>query len=298
LDAGVEVQVESVMQHNGLKYLGQYRGKTFVIKYGGSIMKNLAAREAFIRDIGSLRDAGISIVIVHGGGPNISNLLDRLNISSTFVKGLRVTDKAVMEAVEMALSGQVNKELVGSLCVNGTSAIGLSGRDGNLLEAERKCLYENGEEIDIGYVGEVVNVNTRLLDDLMNIGQVLVISPVGCDREGNVYNINADYAAAAISGALRAEKLILLSDVEGLYGDMNDKSTLIRFATVKDIKMYMEIGVIAGGMIPKMESCIKAMENGTASIHLLDGRVEHCLIYDLCPSLAPGGFLAGTRLAV
>lgn len=216
-----------------LPYIKKFRGKTFVIKYGGSIMKNEEAKEAFIEDIVLMKLVGIQLVIVHGGGPKISDLLERLDIKTEFVKGLRKTDKQTMEIVEMVLSGHINKELASDLCNHGINAIGISGRDDGLIQAEKKYLYVDGVQTDIGYVGEVVNVNDKVLFDLLDRGYLPVISPVGCDQSGNTYNINADYVAGAVSAALKAEKMIVLSDVSGLYGDVNDPSTFISSLHVK-----------------------------------------------------------------
>ncbi|MFZ5969776.1 MAG: acetylglutamate kinase [Bacillota bacterium] len=276
-----------------LPYIKKFRGKTFVIKYGGSIMKSEEARNAFIEDVVLLKLVGINIVIVHGGGPNISDLLSKLNIETEFVKGLRITDKKTMEAVEMILSGQVNKEITGCLCQHGISALGISGRDSNLIEAKKKYLYDGDEMIDIGYVGEVVSVNSKLLEDLLEKGYLPVISPVGCDQEGNIYNINADYVAAAVSASLQAEKLILLSDVKGLYKDINEPSTFISSITVKEIVESIRTGMINGGMIPKMECCMEALEKGTKNIHLIDGRKEHSLLLEIFTDSGIGTMVIG-----
>lgn len=261
--------------------LNKFKGKTFVIKYGGSIMNNKASQNAFIEDIFYMRQIGINIVIVHGGGLEISKWLNKTGTQSKFVKGLRVTDEKTMEIVEMVLSGKVNKDLASKLSIKGVNAVGLSGRDGNLIKAKKKYLFDNDKVIDIGYVGEVVKVNFQLLNNLLMNGIVPVISPVGYDSEGNKYNINADYAASFVSSALNSEKLIILTDIEGIYMDINDKSSLISCINIGEIKQYINEGIINGGMIPKMECCIEAIENGTESVHLIDGRCEHSLIFDI-----------------
>ena len=264
-----------------LPYIKKFRGKTFVIKYGGSIMKSEEAKEAFIEDIVLLKLVGIQVVIVHGGGPKISDLLDRLEIKTEFIKGLRKTDKETMEVVEMVLSGHINKGLVSDLCKHGINALGLSGKDDRLIQTKKKYLYENEEQIDIGYVGEVVSINAKMLIDLLDKGYLPIISPVGCDDEGNTYNINADYVASAMSSALSAEKLIILSDVPGLYRNINDPSTFISAVTVDEIEDYIKDGGINGGMLPKMECCVNAIKEGTKNVHLIDGSQLHSLLLEI-----------------
>ena len=276
-----------------LPYIKKFRGKTFVIKYGGSIMKSEASKEAFIEDIVLLKLVGIQVVIVHGGGPKISDLLGRLNIETEFIKGLRKTDKQTMEIVEMVLSGHINKELASDLCRHGINAIGISGRDDGLIEAEKKVLWDEKEQIDIGFVGEVVGVNTKIILDLLDGGYIPVVSPVGCDQAGNVYNINADYVAGAISASLEAEKLIVLSDVAGLYGDFNDPSTFISTITVGEIDAYIQEGGIVGGMLPKMDCCINAIKNGTKNVHLIDGSQEHSLLLEIFTNEGIGTMVKG-----
>ncbi len=278
---------ESIIQNDdeipigALPSIKQFVGKTFVIKYGGSIMQNEASQAAFIEDVLFMRQIGINIVIVHGGGPEINKWLKRTGVDSRFVKGLRVTDEDTMEIVEMVLSGKVNKEIASRLCRAGVNAVGISGRDCDLIQAEKKYLYHEGHMIDIGFVGDVVSINEGFLADMVDDGQVPVISPIGFDSKGNKYNINADYAACYVSSALNAEKLIILTDIEGVYLDINDKSSLMSSITTDEIKYYISTGVISGGMIPKMECCTTAIENGTSSVHLIDGRKEHSLLFDI-----------------
>ncbi|MFD3157915.1 acetylglutamate kinase [Haloimpatiens sp. FM7330] len=256
-------------------------GKTIVIKYGGSIMKDEECKLAFLEDVASLKKSGVNVVIVHGGGPNISNFLKKLNIESKFEKGLRVTDKDTMEIVEMILSGKVNKDLSGMLSSLNVNAIGISGRDSNLISAKKKLIFDNNEKIDIGYVGEVENINVSFLKNLIDSGYVPVISPVGFDDKGEMYNINADYAASAISAALGAEKLILMTDVDGIYLDMNDKNSIVKSINIDEIKEYINKNIITGGMIPKMECCIEAVQGGTKKVHLVNGRKKHSLIKEI-----------------
>ncbi|MGE5629257.1 MAG: acetylglutamate kinase [Solirubrobacterales bacterium] len=276
---------EHSISFDALPYIKKFAGKTFVIKYGGSIMKNESAIKAFYEDVSLMKLVGINIIIVHGGGPEISKWLERTGANTKFVNGLRVTDSNVMDIVEMVLSGHVNKNLAAGLSCHGISAVGISGRDSNLIRARKKFTYVDGEKKDIGFVGEVTSINKHLLQSILERGRVPVISPIGCDYEGNKYNINADYAASYISSELKAEKLIVLTDVEGVYKDFNDKSTLIPSLSPEEIKYYIEDGTITGGMIPKMECCMDAIENGTKNVHLLDGRRKHGLLLELVTSM-------------
>lgn len=272
---------DKVELEDPLGKLEEFKGKTFVIKYGGSIMKNENSEKAFIEDVKILRNMGINLVIVHGGGPEISRWLQISGVKSEFVEGLRVTDEKVMEVVQMVLSGKINKKLSLNLNMNDVKSVGLSGVDNRIIQAQKKYIYKNDEKIDIGYVGEVVNINETFILNLIKNGQVPVISPIGCDDEGNIYNINADYAASFISSALNAEKLIILTDVEGVYKDINDKDSLIKNLSIDDIQYYIEEGIISGGMIPKMQCCTSAILGGTKHVHLIDGRNEHCIINDI-----------------
>ena len=264
-----------------LPYIKEFAGKTFVIKFGGSIMSNEKSKNAFMEDIALLNLVGINLAIVHGGGPYISEALKNMNIENEFISGLRVTSKEAIKVVEMVLSGLVNKELSSNLCRQGITGVGLSGKDANLIEAEKKYLYKDGEKIDIGYVGKVVKVNTQFLFVLIEKHHIPVISPIGGDSDGNTYNINADFVAAAISAELKAEKLILLTDVEGIYKDIKDPSSLISVIKSNEIDSYIEDEVIVDGMLPKVECCVKALEGGTKRVHLIDGRKEHSLLLEI-----------------
>ncbi len=264
-----------------LPYIKKFAGKTFVIKFGGSIMSNEKSKNAFIKDVVLLNLVGINVAIVHGGGPYISKALKEMNIESEFVNGLRATSEEAIKVVEMVLSGLVNKELSSALCREGITGVGLSGKDANLIEAKKKYLYKDGEKIDLGYVGEVVKINSQFLSGLIEKHHVPVISPVGADSKGNTYNINADFVASAISSDLKAEKLILLTDVEGIYKDIKDPSSLISIIKTDEINDYIENGSIAGGMLPKLECCVNALEGGTRSVHLIDGRKEHSLLLEI-----------------
>lgn len=272
---------EQPIELEPLPALSSFKGKTFVVKYGGSIMKNKDAQSAFFSDVATLRENGINVVIVHGGGPLISQWLNKTGIESKFINGLRVTDENVMEIAQMVLCGMINKNLSLNLSLAGVNAIGISGIDGKLIEAKKKYIYEEDKIIDIGFVGEVVNINERLILSLIKNGQVPVISPIGYDEAGNRYNINADYVASYVSSTLNADKLIILTDVEGVYKDINDKNSIIPNLTVDMIEEYRTCGIISGGMIPKMECCCEAVKSGTKKVHLIDGRKEHSLINDV-----------------
>lgn len=265
-----------------LPYIKQFNGKTFVIKYGGSVMENEVLKKKFIEDVALLKLVGINIVIVHGGGKRINAMLDKVDLDVKFIQGQRVTDEDVMQVVEMVLSGSVNKELSACLSAHGIHAVGLSGRDSNLLIAEKKIAEgHDGEPLDLGYVGTIKKVNTAILADLINADYVSIISPVAAGENGGTYNVNADTAAGAIAGALGAEKLILLSDIKGLYKDINDESSFISHIDIKTTREYIENGIIAGGMIPKMQCCMDALNDGAGQVAIIDGRVEHSLLIEL-----------------
>ena len=262
---------------DALPYIRQFNGNTVVIKYGGSAMLNPEINKTIVQDIVLLKLVGLKPVIVHGGGPEINNMLKRLNIESKFIDGLRVTTKEIMEVVEMVLAGKVNKQIVQMITGQGGCAVGLTGKDGRILRAEK--LIKNG--IDLGFVGDIKKVNTKLIKTLIDDGFIPVISPIGSDKEGNTYNINADYAAVASAGALHAEKLVFLTDVEGVLKDKDDSSSLISFLNNEEAKKYIEDGTIAGGMIPKVECCMKAIDEGVQMVHILDGRKKHALILEI-----------------
>ncbi len=265
-----------------LPYIKQFNGKTFVIKYGGSVMENEALKLKFIEDVALLKLVGINIVIVHGGGKRINGMLDRVDLDVQFIQGQRVTDEKVMDIVEMVLSGSVNKELSATLSGHGIKAIGLSGRDSRLLTAEKKyAAGEDGSPLDLGNVGTITEVNTDILNSLLEADFVPIISPVACGKNGERFNVNADTAAGAVSGALNAAKLILLSDVKGLYKDINDEDSFISSIDIETTEKYMKEGVINGGMIPKMNCCVDALRRGTDQVAIIDGRIEHNLLVEL-----------------
>lgn len=276
-----------------LPYIMEFRGKTFVIKFGGSIMKNEAAKQAFIQDIVLMEHLGINIVIVHGGGPHISKRLEQLNIKSEFIDGLRVTTKEVMQEVEMVLSGMINKELTMGINNGGTQAIGISGKDGNFIKTKKKMLEKDGKLIDLGYVGEVDEVNEKFLNDLVERGYLPVIAPIGFDQAYNTYNINADYVAAAISASIKAEKLILLTDVDGLYLDFDDKDSLLSSFTLDEGEKMIQDGIIQGGMLPKLQCAIDAIKKGTHNVHMINGSREHGLLLEVFTDDGIGTMIKG-----
>ena len=258
-------------------YIRQFYGKTVVIKYGGHAMSEEALRRSFALDMVLLKYVGINPVIVHGGGPQIGRLLDRIGKKSEFVGGMRVTDEETMSVVEMVLVGDVNKEIVNNINIVGGRAVGLSGKDGGLLLAEKIRHRENGRDIDIGLVGTVRRVDPRVIETLDREKFIPVIAPVGYDEEGRTYNINADIAAGKIAEALRAEKLILLTDVEGVKVD-GDLASTLRKGECLDL---IERGVITGGMIPKVNCCLDAIGGGVSKTHIIDGRVEHAVLLEI-----------------
>lgn len=274
---------------DALPYIKEFSGKTVVIKYGGSAMIHEHIKEAIMQDIVLMKRVGIRPVIVHGGGPEINKMLRQIGKESKFVNGLRVTDEETMEVVEMVLAGKLNKQIVTDLQKNGIYAVGICGKDGKVLQAEKML----ADGMDIGYVGNVTKVDTKLVDALMDNDFIPVISPIGVDGEGKSYNINADYAAVAIAGALKAQKLVFLTDVEGVLKDVNDRSSIISRLSVKDVPGYIESGVIAGGMIPKVQCCVAGVERGVQTVHILDGRVEHCLLLEIFTQDGIGTMIEG-----
>jgi acetylglutamate kinase len=262
-----------------LPYIQAFHGKTVVIKYGGAAMEQTDLKESFALDIILLRCVGIRPVIVHGGGPQIDAMMKRLGKERRFVGGMRVTDQETVEIVEMVLVGKINKEIVGLINLHGGRAVGLSGKDGDLIRARRRLhRLPTGEEIDIGLVGEVEAVNPQPLRLLEEAGFVPVIAPVGVGRAGETYNINADLVAGDVAAALGAEKLIHLTDVHGIAGaDGRFASTLAR----ADAERLVKAGTIEGGMLPKVESALRALQGGTAKAHVIDGRVPHAILLEL-----------------
>ncbi len=276
-----------------LPYIQEFYGKTIVIKYGGNAMINEELKQKVMEDVSLLKYVGMRPVIVHGGGPDITQFLKKVGKQSAFVSGLRVTDEETVEIAEMVLDGKVNSDIVNMLNCRGVKAVGLSGKDAGLIKASKKLatVYdEAGKQanVDIGYVGQVAAIDTSILDTLLDNGYIPVIAPIGVGDDGESYNINADYVAAEIAGALKAEKLLLLTDTEGVYKDFEDKDTFISTLTVAEAKDYIKAGIISGGMIPKIEACLKSIESGTNKVHIIDGRQPHSIILELLTSSGIG----------
>ena len=259
-----------------LPYIQKFNRKGIVVKYGGSAMVDENLKKRVIEDVTLLKLVGFKPIIVHGGGKEISRWVSKVGMEPKFINGLRVTDEPTMELAEMVL-GKVNKELVQMVESLGVRAIGLSGKDGGLLNVTKK--YSNGE--DIGYVGEVQKVNADILWDLLDKDFLPIVCPIGLDDSFHTYNINADDAACAIARAMNAEKLAFLTDIEGVYKDPNDPSTLISELQISEAKEFIEKGYIGGGMLPKLNNCIDAIENGVSRVHILDGRIPHCLLLEI-----------------
>ena len=257
-----------------LPYIQQYAGKIVVVKYGGNAMINEQLKQQVMEDIVLLWLIGVKIVLVHGGGPEISDLMTKLGKKAEFVNGLRVTDKETVDIVQMVLAGKVNKTLVNLLEMKGGKAIGLSGMDGRLIEAEIK-------DERLGYVGNITKIHIKPVLDLLEKGYIPVISTLGCDKQGNTYNINGDTAAAWVAGALEAERLIMMTDIAGVLRDKNDPSTLIPEINTADIPMMIENEIISGGMIPKVECCVEAIGKGVQHVIIMDGRVPHSILMEL-----------------
>ena len=257
-----------------LPYIRKYTGKVVVVKYGGNAMINETLKQQVMEDIVLLWLIGVRIVLVHGGGPEINDLMDRLGKKPEFVNGLRVTDKETMDIVQMVLAGKINKTLVNLLEMKGGKAVGLSGMDGRLLQ----CAVKDER---LGFVGEIQKVHINPVTDLLDNGYIPVVSTVGCDKSGNAYNINGDTAAAYIAGALNAENLIMMTDIAGVLQDKDDPSTLIQEISQDDLPALYESGVISGGMIPKVECCATALKRGVKNVVIMDGRVPHSILMEL-----------------
>lgn len=259
-----------------LPYIQRFNHKIIVVKYGGSAMVDEELKKRVAEDVSLLKLVGFKPIIVHGGGKEISNMVKRLGMEPKFINGLRVTDEETMDVAEMVL-GKVNKSLVQLVESLGVRAVGISGKDGGLLKVEKK--YSNGE--DIGFVGEITEVNPQILNDLLEKDFLPIICPIGMDEDYQTYNINADDAACAVAKAMKAEKLAFLTDIEGVYKDPKDPSTLISRILVSEAQTLMEEGYIGGGMLPKLQNCIDAVEDGVSKVHILDGRIPHCLLLEI-----------------
>ena len=278
LIAKAEILIEA------LPYIRKFYGKTFVIKYGGAAQKEVHLKEAFAQDVVLLNYIGINPVVVHGGGPKISETMKKMGKSPTFIQGQRVTDEETIDIVEMVLGGLVNKEIVSLINRFGGRAIGLTGKDGTLIKAKKKVIKKPSPEtgtdeiIDIGLVGDVEEINPDVIESLDRSGFIPVVAPVGVSEEGLTLNINADYVAASVSSSVKAEKLILLTDVPGV---LDKRGNLISTLTAKEARSLIRKGIIEGGMIPKVEACLQALKEGVKKAHIIDGRVSHCLLLEI-----------------
>jgi acetylglutamate kinase len=274
-----------------LPYIQQFTGRTVVVKYGGAAMKDSNLKDKVIRDIVFLSSVGIRPVVIHGGGPEINSWLDKLGIEPQFKNGLRVTDAATMDVVEMVLVGRVNKEIVSLINQAGALAVGLCGKDGNLITARPQ-----GDE-GIGFVGEVTSVNIKVVDTLVKNGYIPVISSVAADESGQAYNINADTVAGEIAAALGAEKLILLTDTRGILENYKDPSTLIPKVDIQQARQLIETGVVSGGMIPKVNCCVRSLAQGVKAAHILDGRLPHSLLLEIFTDVGIGTMLISSSFS-
>ncbi len=272
----IENHIRSQILIDALPYIQKYHDKIVVIKYGGNAMTNSELKEAVMRDIVLLSEVGIKVVLVHGGGPEISAMLKRVGVESRFINGLRYTDEQTMDIVKMVLSGKVNKELVAALQLNGGKALGLCGCDGQMIVAQKL-----ESEVDLGYVGEIKKITTKPILDALTNGYVPIIATVGTSETGQSYNINADTAAARIASCLRAEKLILMTDIKGLLKNKDDENTLIPAVNVSEVAYLKSMGIISGGMIPKIDCCVEAIRRGVKRTSIIDGRVPHSILIEL-----------------
>jgi acetylglutamate kinase len=283
-----EVLIEAI------PYIRRFAGSTVVVKYGGSAMVDEKLKRSVIQDIAMLKYIGLKPVVVHGGGKEITGLLERLGKQSQFLDGLRVTDEETAKVAEMVLSGSIGKALVDELQQVGISSVGISGKDGRSLLCSKK-LDEKGR--DLGFVGQIDTVDTSLLETLLANNFVPVVSPVGVDAEGNTYNINADYAASAVAGALSAQKLIFLTDVEGILKDKDDPSSILRTLSEQEALGYIADGTIKGGMIPKVQCCLDGLDKGVESVHVLDGRVPHAILLEIFTTKGVGTMVTKEKQA-
>ena len=270
----VDLNERASILSEALPYILKYKEKIIVIKYGGNAMVDEHLKQLVMEDVVMLNSLGMKVVLVHGGGPEISGMLKKINKESKFVNGLRVTDQETADIVTQVLAGKVNKNLVKQLNMAGGNATGLSGLDSGLIEASPL-------NPELGYVGNITNINPDVILDLLDMGYIPVISTIGYDKEGNVYNINADTAAARIAGSLNAEKFIAMTDIKGVLKDKNDDSTLMKYINVSEIKSLAKEGIIDGGMIPKVECCVEAIRRGVKYVVIIDGRIPHSILIEM-----------------
>ncbi len=284
-----EKQFRAQILSEALPYIQEYNGKIVVIKYGGNAMINQDLKMSVMHDIVLLSLIGVKVVLVHGGGPEISEMLKRVGKESVFVDGLRYTDEETAEIVRMVLAGKINKSLVNLLESFGGKALGLCGIDGHMM----KCCKENEK---LGYVGKITQINTKVITDTLDAGYIPVISTVGYDDEGHIYNVNADTASAVIAGALNAHSLILMTDTKGVLRDKDDESSLIEKISVSDIPSLIKQGIISGGMIPKIDCCKEAIRRGVSKVFIIDGRVEHSILVEILSDEGIGTMFVGSNL--
>ena len=284
-----EKQFRAQILSEALPYIQEYNGKIVVIKYGGNAMINQDLKMSVMHDIVLLSLIGVKVVLVHGGGPEISEMLKRVGKESVFVDGLRCTDEETAEIVRMVLAGKINKSLVNLLESFGGKALGLCGIDGHMM----KCCKENEK---LGYVGKITQINTKVITDTLDAGYIPVISTVGYDDEGHIYNVNADTASAVIAGALNAHSLILMTDTKGVLRDKDDESSLIEKISVSDIPSLIKQGIISGGMIPKIDCCKEAIRRGVSKVFIIDGRVEHSILVEILSDEGIGTMFVGSNL--
>ncbi len=277
----IDYDVRAKVMVEALPYLQKYNNKVVVVKYGGNAMTNDTLKHAVMEDIVMLSIVGIKVVLVHGGGPEINDMLKRIGKESKFVNGLRYTDEETVDIVQMVLAGKVNKDLVSMLESHGGSAIGLCGLDGNLIEAETL-------DPELGYVGEITAVNPKIIQNALDNGYIPVISTIGRGADGTVYNINADTAAARIAAEMKAPSLILLTDIKGLLEDKDDENTIIRTVGVSEVPYLKKQGIISGGMIPKIDCCVEAVRRGVKQANIIDGRIPHSILIELLTDIGAG----------
>ena len=271
----IPTEYRSEVLVQALPYIQQYHKKTVVIKYGGNAMINKELQDAVMTDIVLLRSVGVNVVLVHGGGPEINDMLKKIGKESKFVDGLRYTDEETVDVVQMVLAGKVNKRLVQLLHQHGGDAIGICGLDGGMIKAKKH------EEKDIGFVGDIVDINTEVIEGILEREYIPVVSTIGGGENGEVFNINADIAAAKISAALGAEKLLLMTDVRGLLADKDDENTLIQVVHASEVPALKQQGIISGGMIPKIDCCVEAVRRGVKRTHIIDGRIPHSILIEM-----------------
>ena len=275
-----------------LPYIQKFSGKTVVVKYGGNAMINEDLKNSVIEDIILLKYIGLNPIVVHGGGPDISKALNEKGVKSQFINGLRVTDEETVKVAQEVLIGKTNKEIVALINKHGGRAVGISGIDASFIECEKQKTTVDGEEVDIGYVGKITKIKREVLDLLYKDQWIPVIAPIGTDSEGNSYNVNADTVAAAVAAAVEAEKLILLTDVEGIKDKNGD---IVYEAVPADIDRMIEDGTINGGMIPKVQGCVDALNDGVTGVHIIDGRISHCLLLEIFTKTGIGTLIKGSK---